>query len=43
MDGDLYEKTKELYMHYAEMELSACYMVTERSVELKNESNLVIR
>lgn len=41
MDGDLYEKTKELYLQYAEMELVACYGVTERSVELKNESSLV--
>ena len=41
MDGDLYDKTKELYLQYAEMELMACYAVTERSVELKNGSNLV--
>ena len=41
MYGDLYEHTKELYIQYAEMELSACYTVTEKSVELKNESNLV--
>ena len=43
MDGDLYDKTKELYMQYAEMELAACYAITEKSVELKNESNLVSR
>ena len=39
MDGDLYDKTKELYLQYAELELVSCYAVTERSVELKNESN----
>jgi len=41
MDGDLYEKTKDLYVLYAELELQACSAVNEKFLDLKHQSDLV--
>ncbi|XP_065886224.1 F-BAR and double SH3 domains protein 2-like isoform X3 [Dysidea avara] len=43
MDGNLYEKTRELYVLYADMELQACSAVSEKFLDLKHQSNLVSR
>jgi len=41
MDGDLYEKTKEIYVLYADIELQACNAVEEKFLGLKHEADLV--